>query len=74
MVACLLACVVVLWHLTDTNVLLYVRRCFEQGRLQVVLLCLRYVDTVAIGTWFLPSLRSVRISIKFKNRKKKEEK
>ena len=34
--------------------------CSVQGRLQVVLLCLRYEDTaVAIGAWFVSSLRGV---------------
>ena len=31
--------------LVDTNVLLYELCCYVQGRLKVVLLCLRYVDT-----------------------------
>ena len=45
--------------LVNTNVLLllYVLCCSVQGRLQAVLLCLRYVDTavVALATWFVPS-------------------
>ena len=43
--------------LVDTNVLLYILCCSVQGRLQAILLGLRYVDTaaVAIGAWFVPS-------------------
>ena len=60
--------VVALCCLVDTNVLMYVLCCSVQGRFQAVLLCLRYADTVvAIGDWFVPSLRSVRGS-KFKNK------
>ena len=37
--------------LVDTKVLLYVLCCSVQGRLKAVLLCLRYVDTMAFGAW-----------------------
>ena len=39
--------------LVDTKVLLYVLCCSVQGRLKAVLLCLRYVDTMAFGDWFV---------------------
>ena len=39
--------------LVDTKVLLYVLCCSVQGRLKAVLLCLRYVDTMAFGAWFV---------------------
>ena len=60
--------------LVDTNVLLllYVLRCSVQGRLQAVLLCLRYVDTVAIGAWFVPSWCAQKNQVQ--KRKKKEKK
>ena len=41
--------------LVDTNVLLYELCCFVQGRLKAVLLCLRYLDTVVFGAWFVPA-------------------
>ena len=41
--------------LVDTNVLPYELCCAVQGRLKAVLLCLRYVDTVAFGAWFVPA-------------------
>ena len=41
--------------LVDTKVLRYVLCCSVHGRMKAVLLCLRYVDTVAFGTWFVPS-------------------
>ena len=41
--------------LVDTKVLLIVFCCSVQGRLKAVLLCLRYVDTVAFEAWFVPS-------------------
>ena len=45
--------------LVDTTMPLYVLCCSVQGRLQAVVLCLRYVHTaVAIGAWFVPSLTS----------------
>ena len=73
MLSSLLAFVVTLCCLVVTNVLLYVVCCSVQGRLQAVLrLCLLYVDTVAIGAWFVPSLRSARRRIRFKNKKEEE--
>ena len=39
--------------LVDTEVPLYVLCCSVQGRLKAVLLCLRYVDTMAFGAWFV---------------------
>ena len=40
--------------LVDTKVLLlYVLCCSVEGRLKPVLLCLRYVDTMDFGTWFV---------------------
>ena len=44
--------------LVNTNLLRYVLCCSVQGRLKVVLLCLRYVVTVAFGDWFSPSWRA----------------
>ena len=44
--------------LVETDVLLHVLCCPVEGRLKVVLLCLRYVDTVAFGAWLC--LRGVR--------------
>ena len=44
--------------LVDTNVLrvpLYELCCSVQGRLKAVFLCLRYVDIVAFGAWFVPA-------------------
>ena len=41
--------------LVDTKVLLHVLCCSVQGRLKAVLLCLRYVDTLAFGAWIVPS-------------------
>ena len=41
--------------LVDTKVLMCVLCCSVQGRLKAVLLCLRYVDTMAFGPWFVPS-------------------
>ena len=40
--SCLLACVVALWS-TRTYVLLYELCCSVQGRLNAIILCLRYV-------------------------------
>ena len=53
--------------LVDTNVLLllYVLCCPVQGRLKAVLLCLRYVDTMAFGVWFV--LLGVQKKSRFKN-------
>ena len=34
--------------------------CSVQGRLQIFLLCLRYVDTITIGAWPGPLFRGVR--------------
>ena len=40
--------------LVDTKVLLlHILCCSVQGRLKAVLLCLRYVDTMAFGAWFV---------------------
>ena len=39
--------------LVDTKVLLCVLCCSVQGRLKAVLMCLRYVDTMAFGAWFV---------------------
>ena len=39
--------------LVDTSVLPYELCCSVQGRLKAVLLFLRYVDTVALGAWFV---------------------
>ena len=48
-----------------------------QGLLQAVLLCLRYVDTAAIGAWTVPSWcaqkKQVLKIIKKKEKKQKEE-
>ena len=41
--------------LVDTKVLMCVLCCSVQGRLKAVLLCLRYVDTMAFGAWLVPS-------------------
>ena len=41
--------------LVDTNVLLLCTLQLVQGRLKAVLLCLRYVDTVAFSARFVPS-------------------
>ena len=39
--------------LVDMKVLLYVLCCSVQGRLKAFLLCLRYVDNMAFGAWFV---------------------
>ena len=39
--------------LVDTIVLLHVLCWSVQGRLKAVMLCLRYVDTMAFGAWFV---------------------
>ena len=43
-----------------------------QGRLQAVLLCLRYVDTVAIGAWFVPSWCAQKKQVKKKSEEGKQ--
>ena len=48
--------------LVDTNVL----GCSVQGRLTAVLLCLRCVDIVAFGAWFVPSWCAQRKKRRFK--------
>ena len=60
--------------LVDTNVLLYVLCCYVQGRLKAIQLCLRYVDTVAIGAWFVPSSRCARRKKQVKKQRIKREK
>ena len=39
--------------LVDTKVLLYIHCCSVQSRLKAVLLCSRYVYTMAFGAWFV---------------------
>ena len=51
--------------LVDTKVLLYVLCCSVQGRLKAVLLCLRYVDSVAFGarcvlSWYAQEKKRVK--------------
>ena len=56
--------------MVDTSILLYALCCSVQGRLKVVLLCLRYVDT-----WLselVLCLRGVRGRSRFKNKTKKK--
>ena len=55
--SCLLACVVALWSTQTYCCYEYVLCCSVQGRLNAVLLCLRYVDTVVVGAWFVSSWR-----------------
>ena len=64
--SCLLACVVALWSTQTYCCYEYVLCCSVQGRLNAVLLCLRYVDTVAFGAWFVPSWCAQKKS-RFKN-------
>ena len=52
----------------------YVLCCSAHGRVQAVLLCLRYLDTVAIGAWFVPSPRGVRRRFKTKTKTKRGKK
>ena len=57
--------------LVDTNVLrvpLYELCCSVQGRLKAVFLCLRYVDIVAFGAWFVPAWCAQKKS-RFENKK-----
>ena len=58
--------------LVDTNVLLYALCWYVQGRLQAVLLCLRYVDTVGIGARFVPSGCAQKKSQGSKKKKKQK--
>ena len=51
----------------DTNVLPYELCCSVQGRLKTVFLCLRYVDTVALGTWFVLAWCAQRKKSRFEN-------
>ena len=53
--------------LVDTNVLPYELCCSVQGRLKTVFLCLRYVDTVALGTWFVLAWCAQRKKSRFEN-------
>ena len=54
--------------LVDTNVLLYEPCCSVQGRLKAVLLCLRYVDTVPFGAWFVPTWCARKKKSKFEKK------
>ena len=54
--------------LVDTKVLRYVLCCSVHGRMKAVLLCLRYVDTVAFGTWFVPSWCAQKKKSRFKRK------
>ena len=54
--------------LVDTNVLLLHELCRSmQGRLKAVRLCLRYVDTVALGAWFVPAWCAQKKKSRFEN-------
>ena len=65
--ACLLACVVALWSARTYCCIICTLLLCRAGRLQAVRLCLRYVDTVVIGAWFVPSLRGLRRKSRCKN-------
>ena len=70
--SCLLAYVVALS--TRTYCCMYFVCCSVQGRLQTVLLCLRvrYVDTVAIGAWFVPTWCAQKNQVQKQNKRKNE--
>ena len=53
--SCLLACVVTPWSTGAHCCTSWFICCFVRGRLQAVLLWLRYVNTAPIGVWFLTS-------------------
>ena len=53
--------------LVDTSVLPYELCCSVQGRLKAVLLCLRYVDTVAFGACFVPARCAQKEKSRFEN-------
>ena len=72
--SCLLACVLALCYLVDTNVLLYDMYfvALVHDRLQAVPLCLWFVYTVAFVACFVPSLRGARRRSRFEKKKGKK--